>query len=302
MVTRLTYKGIIDTIGNTPLVELQRMTPKEGVRIFAMPATVRGAGDSWIETIDLPEGIREQEPVLATVQVFSRVATTATVELFGDDAALETKEVDLQPGLNPIEFEVRLTGEGPVTISGRLQTANDPFSQNDVLLQSITVGPRPRVLYIEGRATSAHYLYDALTAEGMEVELGQARDLPTSPEGYEQYDLVLISDVPSSRLNDAQMLSILTWVRDSGGGFIFAAGESSYGEEGYSETPIEETLPIWFRVNEQRKDLALVIVMDKSFSMVGPKIELSKEAAKAALELLESTHRFGVVTFDHSPY
>ncbi len=35
MVTRLTYKGIIDTIGNTPLVELQRMTPKEGVRIFA---------------------------------------------------------------------------------------------------------------------------------------------------------------------------------------------------------------------------------------------------------------------------
>ena len=35
MVTRLTYKGIIETIGNTPLVELQRMTPKEGVRIFA---------------------------------------------------------------------------------------------------------------------------------------------------------------------------------------------------------------------------------------------------------------------------
>ena len=35
MVTRLTYKGIIDTIGNTPLVELQRMSPKEGVRIFA---------------------------------------------------------------------------------------------------------------------------------------------------------------------------------------------------------------------------------------------------------------------------
>ncbi len=273
-----------------------------GVRIFAMPATVRGPGDSWIETIDLPEGIREQEPILVTVQVFSRVATTATVELFGDDVELDTKEVDLQPGLNPIEFEVRLTGEGSVTISGRLHTANDPFPQNDVLFQSITVGPRPRVLYVEGRPTSSHYLYDALTNEGMEVELGQPRDLPTSPEDYEEYDLVLISDVPSSRLNEAQMLSILHWVRDSGGGFIFAAGESSYGEEGYSDTYIEETLPIWFRVNEQRKDLALVIVMDKSFSMVGPKIELSKEAAKAALELLESTHRFGVVTFDHSPY
>ena len=35
MVTRLTYKGIINTIGNTPLVELQRMSPNENVRIFA---------------------------------------------------------------------------------------------------------------------------------------------------------------------------------------------------------------------------------------------------------------------------
>ena len=35
MVTRSTYKGILATIGNTPAVELQRMSPKEGVRIFA---------------------------------------------------------------------------------------------------------------------------------------------------------------------------------------------------------------------------------------------------------------------------
>jgi uncharacterized membrane protein len=134
------------------------------------------------------------------------------------------------------------------------------------------------------------------------VELRQPRDLPISPEGYAGYDLLLLSDVPRSALNDAQMLSILTWVRDGGGGLIFAAGESSYGEEGYTATPIEEALPVWFRVNEKRKDLALVIVLDKSFSMVGPKIELSKEAAKAALALLDPTHRFGLVTFDHSPY
>jgi cysteine synthase B len=35
MVTRLAYKGILDTIGNTPIVELQNMSPKAGVRIFA---------------------------------------------------------------------------------------------------------------------------------------------------------------------------------------------------------------------------------------------------------------------------
>ncbi len=35
MVTRLTYAGILATIGNTPLVELQNLSPREGVRIFA---------------------------------------------------------------------------------------------------------------------------------------------------------------------------------------------------------------------------------------------------------------------------
>jgi cysteine synthase B len=35
MVTKLTYKGILATIGNTPVVELQNMSPKPEVRIFA---------------------------------------------------------------------------------------------------------------------------------------------------------------------------------------------------------------------------------------------------------------------------
>ncbi len=35
MVTKLTRRGILATIGNTPIVELQNLSPKEGVRVFA---------------------------------------------------------------------------------------------------------------------------------------------------------------------------------------------------------------------------------------------------------------------------
>ena len=34
MVTRLTYKGIIDTIGNTPLVQLHRITEKDSAEVL----------------------------------------------------------------------------------------------------------------------------------------------------------------------------------------------------------------------------------------------------------------------------
>ena len=272
------------------------------VRVFTLPATVRGEGDSWVEAIDLPDEIREQEPVTATVRVFSRVATTTTIALVGDDQTLETREVRLEPGLNEVDFEVRLPAGGAGTLSGRLQSENDPFAQNDLHTRAISVGARARILYVEGRLASAHYLSDALSSEGMDVVVAGPELLPETAAALENFDLVLLSDVPMDALGVNQVNALIGYVRDSGGGFIFAAGESSYGEEGYSGSDIEELLPIWFELNEERKELALVIVLDKSYSMVGPKLELSKEAAKAALDLLEPTNSFGLITFDDTPY
>ena len=272
------------------------------VRVFTLPATVRDDRDNWVESIELPDEIREQEPVTATVRIFSRVTSRATVALVSDDNTLETREVSLEPGLNEVDFEVRLPSGGSGTLSGRLQSENNPLGQTEVHTQAISVGARPRILYVEGRPASAHYLRDALSSEGMDVTVVGPESLPETAAALDDFDLTLMSDVSMDVLSGNQVNAILEYVRDSGGGFIFAAGESSYGEEGYVGSEIEEVLPIWFQINEERKDLALVIVLDKSYSMVGPKLELSKEAAKAALDLLEPTHSFGLITFDDTPY
>ena len=296
---------VLITDGNENAGNVSRMlgeAQENDVRVFTLPATVRGEGDSWVEAIDLPDEIREQEPVTATVRVFSRVATTATVELVGGDRTLETREVSLEPGLNEVDFEVRLPAGGAGTLSGQLRSENDPLGQNDLHTRAISVGARPRILYVEGRLASAQYLRDALSAEGMDVTVVGPESLPETAAALENFDLMLMSDVPMDALGGNQVNAIIEYVRDSGGGFIFAAGESSYGEEGYAGSGIEEVLPIWFEINEQRKDLALIIVLDKSYSMVGPKLELSKEAAKAALDLLDLTHSFGLITFDDTPY
>jgi uncharacterized membrane protein len=296
---------VLITDGNENAGNVSRLlgeAQENGVRVFTLPATVRGDGDSWVESIDLPDELREQEPVTATVRVFSRVASIATVALVSDDQTLETREVRLEPGLNEVDFEVRLPAGGAGTLSGQLRRENDPLGQNDLHTRAISVGARPRILYVEGRLASAHYLRDALSSEGMDVTVVGPGSLPTTAAALENFDLMLMSDLPMDALGSDQVNAILEYVRDSGGGFIFAAGESSYGEEGYEGSEIEEVLPIWFQLNEERKDLALVILLDKSYSMVGPKLELSKEAVKAALGLLEPTHSFGLVTFDDTPY
>ena len=75
-----------------------------------------------------------------------------------------------------------------------------------------------------------------------------------------------------------------------------------FGEGGYSQSEFEEILPIQFEMRERKKNLALVIAIDRSYSMKGEKIEYAKEAARSALGLLEEQHLMGVVAFDSRPY
>jgi Ca-activated chloride channel homolog len=51
---------------------------------------------------------------------------------------------------------------------------------------------------------------------------------------------------------------------------------------------------------QQRPSLAMVVVLDRSGSMAGLKMDLAKEATKATLSLLGERDSFGVLTFDYN--
>ncbi len=275
---------------------------EKGVRIFTIPASVVGGNDSWMESLELPEEIRQGEPIIVEVQIYSRTEKDAVIELMVGSQPTVEKFVTLEEGLNPLLFETIVERSGATTISARIDSQSDGTLENNRLDRSVVVKDQPRILYVEGRSESAHYLSEALEMESIEVVLSTPANLPESQLELELFDLIFLSDVSPEDLGPTQMDAVLRYVRDFGGGLVFAAGESSYGKEGYSGSKIEEVLPIWFEVEEERKDLALVIVLDKSYSMVGAKLELSKEAAKAALGIMDDRHRFGVVTFDDTPY
>src|SRR5438034_5361758 len=54
------------------------------------------------------------------------------------------------------------------------------------------------------------------------------------------------------------------------------------------------------RPKEKPDSVAMIMVLDKSGSMGGRKIEMTKEAAKAPLALRKDTYSFGVVAFDYN--
>ena len=291
--------------GNETDGDVWRVLPRlqqAGVRVYPQPAAPRDPSDIWIEGIDLPEDLQARQPAKVTVRVFSPAGGPAEVVLRRGARVLGTRQVTLQPGLNPVQFPLRVSAPGVSTLSAQVTAANDTVAANNRIERAFWVRAQPRVLYVEGAAGSASYLAKALQAEGFDVELGRAAELPGSPGELRRYDAVILSDIAAKALRAAQMQAVEAYVRDLGGGLLFAGGENTYGEDGYAGSAIERILPVQFEAQDKRKDLALVIAIDRSYSMKGRKMEYAKEAARAALDLLEEQHRFAVVAFDSQPY
>ncbi|HEV8694161.1 MAG TPA: hypothetical protein VGQ93_08280, partial [Lysobacter sp.] len=242
------------------------------VRVFPIPAKVRDDGDAWLEGIEVPQILRQGEPVTVTVRAFSPNEARARMVLRTGNTVLGNRAVRLTAGLNRVSFEIQLSSAGGNTLAAELIAEGDRVPDNNRVQESAWVAKPPRVLYVEGQPGAAGYLRDALAREGIEVSVAAPADIPESAAAFAPYDALILSDAPAKAIAPAKMQAIESYVRDAGGGMLFAAGENVYGEQGYSGTTVEKVLPVQFRAQEKRKDLALVIALDRSYSMRGRKM------------------------------
>lgn len=274
----------------------------EGVRVFTIPAAAAAERDAWIESITFPPGVRQQEPIAVRVTVRAVAAMPAAVSLVSDKRNLGSRSVQLSVGENIISFDTRLSRAGTNAVTARLESQTDQIAENNALTVSVRAGPRPRVLYVEGTPASAHYLADALRAHHIDVTVATAKGLDEDPQRLKRYDALVLSDVFAHDLSAETVRRIGLFVRERGGGLVFAAGESTYGRQGYAGNDIERLLPVRFEGKRKRRDLDLVLLIDRSHSMRGRKLEFAKTAALSTLDLLEEQHRLAVIGFDARPH
>src|SRR6185295_9261272 len=134
-----------------------------------------------------------------------------------------------------------------VDLAAEVKAEGDTLAENDRLQQTTWVGPRARVLYAEGQSGSAAYLRDALTHEGIDITTADGAELPENASALSGYDAVIVSDVARSALDDGRMQALESYVRDLGGGLLYAGGETTYGQSGFSGTVLERVLPVEFK-------------------------------------------------------
>ncbi|MCL2723367.1 MAG: VWA domain-containing protein [Polyangiaceae bacterium] len=278
-----------------------------GVKIFTIPYKRPVPGEVAIRDLRVPDKVRVGEPFNLHANIFSSRPQKVKATLKQGEAinGLDgIRTLDLKPGDNDVTFKSVVRVAGDVTYALDLSDIpEDRFKENNRFSVSVAVPGRPSVLYVEGNAARASYLASALSAQELDVDVRAPRELPSSIRELERYDFVILSDTPAEAVSLAQQDAIESYVRDLGGGFLFAGGESGFGLGGWYHTTIERILPVRMDAEKRRDEpqVAMCLVIDRSGSMSGIAIEMAKAAAKATADTLASDDLLEVIAFDSTP-
>ena len=275
-----------------------------GVQVDTVPIYPSDEPEVMVQRIDAPAQIKQGAPFNLEVVIHSNHEDIAEIRLFKNKFEVAKQEVRLEEGENRVMFTQTSTESGTLTYDAICRTTKDTRYDNNRALGLVTVTGKPKVLLIDENEAQARHLTRALEDAEIRVDVRNGLGVPSELADLQNYDLVIFSEVPANRLDEKQMERIRTYVQDLGGGFMMLGSENSFGLGGYYKTPIEEILPV--RTDTEKKketpSLAMVLVIDKSGSMGGIKIELAKVAARSTVELLGRRDKIAVIAFDGSPF
>ena len=252
--------------------------------------------EALIDKMVLPNRVKIGEPFTTKVVVSSLTAQTATVSLFkeGKPTGL-SKSVDLHAGKNVISFDQNIAQKGFYRYSATLEAPDDTIPENNKGEGFVWVEGIPTVLYVADSPALTSFLRKSLKDLNINVEYASPEAMPTSAAALQPYDSVFLSNVPASALSNAQMMAMQVACRDFGIGLGMVGGDTSFGAGGYRGTPIEEALPVSMDVKKQKRLPSVAVALVIEDLEIQSTINMSIEAAKATMELLEPIDQVGVL-------
>ena len=275
-----------------------------GIQIDTVPLYPSDEPEVMVQRLDMLAQVKQGAPFNIEVLIHSNHEDVAEIRLFKNKFEVAKQEARLEEGENRIIFTETAMDSGTLTYDALCRSTKDTRYDNNRALGIISVSGKPKVLLIDENESQARYLTRALEDAKIRVDVRNGLGVPNELADLQNYELVIFSNVPANRLTQNQMELIRTYVQDLGGGFMMLGSENSFGLGGYYKTPIETILPVQTDTEKKKEtpSLAIVLVIDKSGSMGGIKIELAKAAARATVELLGKRDKIGVVAFDGSPF
>nr|WP_275695560.1 VWA domain-containing protein [Fredinandcohnia sp. SECRCQ15] len=289
-----------ETIGNSK--EAAKLLKNRKIELDYVLLSQSFQEDMSLTNLNVPPTMYNGEEAQISLTIDSNTQKKAKIRISINDQEVLTETVDVKEGRNIYQFSYKMDEPGMAIFKGEIIAENDAFIENNSMYTVSNVKGTPKVLVVQGKESGQ--IDSILSGAGLLVDVITPEKLPTVLSGYLPYRSIIFNNVPATVISENQMLLIEQAVKEFGTGFVMAGGEESFGLGGYFKTPIEKLLPVDMDIKGKKEmpSLGLVIVMDRSGSMAGNKLELAKEAAARSVELLREEDTLGFIAFDDRPW
>ena len=248
-----------------------------------------------LESISAPALAFTGERFALELVVSSPRAASGELEVTAEGKRLGVFPVKLAAGENRVRAQVAISVAGAITISGILRAGDLgelPFAQ------ALTLR-RPQVILIsqDPEGTEVHLVR---TLEAGQFAVSRASSLDQAR--LEDVHLVILNNQDLEHLAPDRKAALERYVK-AGGGLIVIGGERNIYVEKKPHTPedpLERTLPAKLAPPRTPEGTCVVLIIDKSSSMEGRKMELARLAAIGVIENLRPVDLVGVLIFDNS--
>jgi uncharacterized membrane protein len=218
---------------------------------------------------------------------------SGTVELKAEGRAIGNSPVKIEAGSNQIRVHANLNISGAVDLSGNVRAGE----LGEVRFEQAITLRRPRVLFVsqDPAGTETHFL-DTLKSGQFEI-----KHLPDIVGGdFDEYQIVVLNNTDLERITPATKDGLEQYVRGGGAVLVIGGERNIYPEGKKIEDALDRTLPAKIAPPRSPEGTCVVLIMDKSSSMEGRKMELARLSAIGVIENLRPVDSVGVLIFDNS--
>ena len=301
-----------DSSGGIAVISDGRVTGEEnffrsagGLPVNILKTQPRSGTDAQVTSVSVPASLYTGQKYTTVVTVHANAAGEATLLLTRDRGEAQTRTVTLRKGENTFAFEAVAGDAGVSTVEAQVLLDGDATSANDTGAAYTVIAGEPSVMIAEGQNGAGAALGEMLKAAGMQVHTVPVSMLPDQAADLMAYHAVALVNADADRMTEEQTAALETAAKELGVGVAVFGGDSSYALGGYRGSRLEEMLPVTIDVRNRMElpTTALVLVIDKSGSMTEgsygvTRLQLAREAACAALEVLNERDQAGVIAFD----
>ncbi|MGC9948846.1 MAG: VWA domain-containing protein [Bryobacteraceae bacterium] len=265
---------------------------QRGVPIDVIPLAGRPRPSLVLESVSMPAQVFSGERFPLDITLDSPRAAQATVEIAAEGKPLGTSQVNLTAGTTRFRAHASVSATGAIELAGRVGAANLGEAHFDAALTL----RRPRVLLVTNDPPDAEaHLLRTLEANQFDVQ----RAPSGLPDKLGDYQLAIFNNWDMQSVPLPRKAALEAFVKQ-GGGLLWIGGDRNVYVEKKEEDALERTLPAKLAPPRTPEGTAVVLIIDKSSSMEGKKMDLARQAAVGVVENLRPVDQVGVLIFDNS--